>query len=747
MSASKIPTVDNTTKLQATSSYIGEQVMVRGVGIFELLYDNIVPDNVNTFAARGGGVWSKVFSGGVATPQLATPELILIVISDTQINATWLAVTDASNYLLYKATLSDFSDEVLVYDGPLLLFNLTGLTASTPYYARLKARGYERMNSEFDTATATTDAFVPALITANRIFDYDFDEGTGQRVFNKVGPNTANNNLLSMSEQYIQTESSFWTTAFLKTPLDTLTPNFAANKDAVNQAYRMQTGSGAGVNGTYGTPLGLRLQGIAMPSGSTKMLAYVKSNTGSAQTMRMAYDNGTEFSADLNATTAWTQVEFTFTHAGGAKHLHFFANGTGGTALDILFDQLMIIDAAGSTTYVTPKLDICFGKYGTTESIDPTWNAVRGVNLNGTQFGYAITDIALTPTQISVYVVAKANSAGTTQNYPIATAFNDNGFQIRFGVGGTADSVIMPSFKFSNSAIVPCQTLKLADDAIHIVACTYDGANLKLYVDKILFGTLAATGLSATSIKRMLLSDTDEVGGRYFNGTIYKIVGFEVGHNATEVAQETDALKALMISDGFTMASNDVFILTCGDSLSDVDQGGTWPRKATRRFTTNVLSENVAVVGRTMIAGLNSLQNDAALIDSYYDASRAHNILNVWIGANDVATPGAFVAADFVADLKAFCLARIAVGWEINLCDLLANTTNNAVTNRNAVNALLPSDTSYYHNLTRLSQNATIGTDAACLNTSLFPDGVHGSDTTYEIVADEVFPDWQALIV
>lgn len=732
-----IKSVADTTALSAVSGADFRNVAVKDSALYEWLSSGTA-NGTTIFAASGGGVWSKVFSGGVATAQLATPVLALSVISDTQINATWAAVTDASNYQLYRATVSDFSDETLIYDGSLLLFNSTGLTAATTYYFRLKARGYERMNSAFDSdSAATTAAAAPELITANRIFDHDFDEGAGQRVFNKVGPNTANNNLLSMSEQYLLTEGTFFTSSFQKTPLETITGNYAANKDGKNQAYRVQTGAGAGVNGTYGTPLGWRLQGIAFPAGATKMLAYVKSATGSAQTMRMAYDNGDLFSADLNVTTAWTQVEFSFTHAGGAKHLHFVSNGTGGAALDILIDQLMIIDAAGSTTYITPKLDFCFGKYGTAESIDPTWNAVRGVNLNGTQFAYAITDVAHTPTSFSVYVVAKANSASTTHNYPIATAFNDKGFQIRWGVGGTADSGILTGFKFSNSPFVPVQTLKLADDAIHIVAGIYDEVAGKayLYVDGLKFGEVAATGLDATSIKRMLLSDTDEVGGRYHHGTIYKTVGFDVAHTPTQIANETAALKAMMVADGFTMAANDTFIITVGDSLSDVDQGGTWPRKAMRLFTTNVLSENVAVVGRTMKAGLNSILQDVTLIDSWYDASRTNNILSLFIGANDVATPGPFVAADFVADLKAFCLARRAVGWVIVLGTLLPNSTNNSITNRNAVNPLIVADTSFYDERVDLHLVTNLGADADCTNTTYYEsDGVHLKDAGNELL-------------
>ena len=153
----------NTTALSALSGANYTYVIVTGEGIFKYASSG-TPNGTTIFAATGGGVWSLVFNAGVDTPQLSTPVLTLTVISDTQINATWPSVTDAANYQLYRATAIDFTGETLVYDGALLLFNSTGLSASTTYYFRLKARGYERMNSAFDTDSASTNA-QPQLAT------------------------------------------------------------------------------------------------------------------------------------------------------------------------------------------------------------------------------------------------------------------------------------------------------------------------------------------------------------------------------------------------------------------------------------------------------------------------------------------------------------------------------------------------------------------------------------------------------
>lgn len=163
LTASQTTDAADFTALSALSGANYKYVFVTDEGVFKYLSSG-TPNGTTIFAASGGGTWNLVFNAGVDTPQLSTPVITLTVISDTQINATWASVTDAANYQLYRATESDFGDETLVYNGALLLFNSTGLTPDTTYYFRLRARGYERMNSAFDSDSAATEA-TPQLET------------------------------------------------------------------------------------------------------------------------------------------------------------------------------------------------------------------------------------------------------------------------------------------------------------------------------------------------------------------------------------------------------------------------------------------------------------------------------------------------------------------------------------------------------------------------------------------------------
>lgn len=725
--------VDSTAALALLTGRPNYQVVVRDIGLFEWLPTG-TPDGTDVFAGSIG-YWSKVFSGGVSTPQLETPELTLTVISDTQINATWLAVTDAANYQLYRATTSDFSDETLVYDGALLLFNSTGLTASTPYYFRLKARGYERMNSAFDSDTATTDAYVPAMLTANRIAEFMMDEDAGQRLFNTVGGNTSNNNLIWFGEQHWSNVSNYFnSTSYFQKSETTITENYANNVLGKAQALRVVTLSGSTESGVTGAYAGMRIYRL-LPAGTYTMSLAVKSNTGSAQSMRMLCNGGT-ISGDLAVTTAWTRVSYTITHPGGTPLLYFCINGSAGDPMDILIDQVKIEAGSSATAYVTPQFDANFGVDGTTEASDPTWDAGKGILVTDVQNAHIYTDTPATVTNISVHVAATVDASSTSQNYLYSTVFGDAGFDLMAGTGGTADTLVLSRFKFRNTSAL-IKLSKFADGQTHLFSGVYDGTYVRLYVDAVEQAKTAAT-LTSTSINRMLLNYTPIIGGTGSNGRIEYAAAFSVGHSAAEVLQHYQAVKVELASRGITMAANSIAIAVEGDSITiDVN---TYARKAIRNMVP-LIAENFAVVGST-VTGATSLDARKATVKAWLNASTAiTKVLSVFIGANDLVTG---VPATVLANLKAYCLEMKTdvPGLLINVCSVLPNLTGSQITNRNIFNPLLVADTSFYDVLTPFHLNSQMGADADASDIAKYPDGVHPSNAGHGYL----YPDWQTAI-
>jgi hypothetical protein len=96
------------------------------------------------------------FLAASAATALSSPVLSLSVVADDEIDASWLAVTNATNYKLYRSETPSFNDADLIYTGSGLLFNDTGRTAATQYFYWLQATGSGYADSAYSNSTATT---------------------------------------------------------------------------------------------------------------------------------------------------------------------------------------------------------------------------------------------------------------------------------------------------------------------------------------------------------------------------------------------------------------------------------------------------------------------------------------------------------------------------------------------------------------------------------------------------------------
>lgn len=720
-----VKSVADTTALSAVSGADFRNVAVTATGMFEWLTSG-TPNGTTIFAASGGGVWNLVFNAGVATPQLATPELTLTVISDTQINATWLAVTDAANYQLYRATASDFTGETLVYDGALLLFNSTGLSAATPYYFRLKARGYERMNSAYATDSATTDAAAATPLTAGSIAQFLFDEGSGQKIFNKRGATTENHNLIHPSEQQWTGESNLLPSSIYNRVVTTGTNNYRANAAGVVQMRRIVTVAGTGDVPGFGALAGERIQGQTFPAGTYKLSLEVISNTGSAQAMRMQIAGGA-YSSDLTVGTTHSRVSATLTHPGGSPLIYFAVNDSAGNALDISFDKIYFGDPAFD--YVEPDFDLQMGLLGTSAADDFSWVAGKGVSAaTDAQWAYAMRAVPETFTNISVHTVQKATAHTTRQNISFSSKYGDGGFEIGSGVGGSVDSGILPHFKFRNQQAA-VKVSKFADGLYHHYCGTYDGTNLKYYVDGILLATFPAT-LTSVAINRMLANGSFTVGGLGGTQEINYAEVFNVAHTQAEVLQQKAWLDEQMALRGITIADLPNVLAVEGDSISvDVNN---YARKGLVSMTTSLYGEMFAAVG-SQITTLNSRK---ATVKAWLNQFPTKNrIMSLLIGANDLTNPGMDVPA-WIASVKAYCLEMKTdvPGLKIVLMTPLPNTTGSELTNRAIAIPLITADTSYYDELVRFDLVSGMGADADASNTTNYPDGVHPSNTGHNLL-------------
>lgn len=99
--------------------------------------------------------------GSEALPQATAPSpLIANSLDTTTANVSWND-TGADNYILQRATQSDYSDATQVYSGNNKSFDDTGLSIGTRYYYRVKGQEAGKSDSDWATDHVQTISFMP----------------------------------------------------------------------------------------------------------------------------------------------------------------------------------------------------------------------------------------------------------------------------------------------------------------------------------------------------------------------------------------------------------------------------------------------------------------------------------------------------------------------------------------------------------------------------------------------------------
>lgn len=664
--------------------------------------------------------------GPADLPTLANPANFNATTIDYQeIDITWDAVTSATTYILERS-LTGTGSWSQIYSGGGTSFNDTGLAVSTTYYYRLKATAVSFKDSDYVTDNATTTNGA-TLYTTNRVADWRFEEASGRRVYNVAGTVTSDDNIIGFPEQYFNT-LNYWNgpSYFIKSTSGycTITDNYAANRLGNTTASRMQTLAGALVPAIGEVP-GLR-KSVTLPAGQYTISLWVKSNTGSAQSIRFE-GPAASYSVDKAVTTAWTQVTHTFTSTGSST-LIAIRNNAAGAALDILIDGLKINSGTSATTYNSPEWDFVLGFEGIEEvAYDPIWSG-SALELNTiNQFCHAQSQVTQTLTNVSVHALVELYDTSNEQGYILNAPFLDGNFQLVIGPGTSADSSITPNFKFGANT-VQTYTNYLADGLLHHLAATYDGTTLKLYIDNYLAASTTASILPQT-LSRLLMADNPLVGGRGFKGKIHYASIYSVAHDASQVNNQYLALQSIMLLRGQTMTRANNFIMWEGDSISTVTANGLYPRMANRLLSYPVLSENKATVGATV----STLTARAATIDTYLNNGFSNTILFVLLGSNDMS--GAIDGTTFYNNLKTYCNARKAAGWTVVACTPLACVNSGYSAKRAVAASLIRGDNSFYDALVDFAADTTFGPDSSATNLTLFADGVHPTTYGYSLMA------------
>jgi lysophospholipase L1-like esterase len=188
-----------------------------------------------------------------------------------------------------------------------------------------------------------------------------------------------------------------------------------------------------------------------------------------------------------------------------------------------------------------------------------------------------------------------------------------------------------------------------------------------------------------------------------------------------------------MSSRGVAISGLANYLVFEGDSITDPTQGVLAASKyywvAQSAIAPFVQGANFAVSG----SGIANMNTRAPMVDSFFKTPHSVNVEFILIGANDAQDAG---AAQFVANLKAYCLARKAAtpGLKIVVATLLPQVTAGFNAVRDAANALIKADPSFWDAIADFAADPTMGCDSCAANTTYFIDGEHPTPTGHAVL-------------
>lgn len=550
----------------------------------------------------------------------------------------------------------------------------------------------------------------PVIDQTNLLVELAFDEGSGWALENLKNPDTSN--LFAFPEGPFPM-ANLWTNGGSGT-----FTNGVADPDG-------------GTNGTRITGLDLYFTQFAkgLTGGETyTMSGYFNSSSGLAQDIRFIAD---DFLAGVLAvpSTGWVRLSKTFVAGGATVWMGVASDGI--TPANINFYGLKLEVGLTPTDYTANGNFRLIGA-------DPQWTA-EGLNFNGGSLRGGGAPIHVDDlSAVSIYAVFKwpeVNEPSWNAHVGVLGTQDADTPQIFLSAGGGwGASSTFPCGRFRNS-IVKAIGAVVRDGLWHLLTFTYDGANLRYFIDGRSVAFLAGAALAPVAVRTLFLSDDATA---WLPGVLAYVTFYNVAHDEAKVANQLLAYNAALSGRGINIVPSIYFLAAEGDSITDGTGRTPYPTLAAIAFG-ETQCQNFASTGSTMTdVNTRASDVDAALTDGT-------NIISVLIGTNDFYLGTAAVA--LVAQIKAYCLARRTEGWTVVACTILPTTDPLLNAYRDVVNPLIRADASFYDALCDFAADPVMGPDAAASNILLYGDGVHPTQlgqnnlgVIFETTLQELFP-------
>lgn len=242
---------------------------------------------------------------------------------------------------------------------------------------------------------------------------------------------------------------------------------------------------------------------------------------------------------------------------------------------------------------------------------------------------------------------------------------------------------------------------------------------------------------------------------RYAAGNVYWVALYSTALASGQVAQNYTYAAALLTSHGISLTVNNLSrlgTLVCdGDSITDSPFGAT--AYCQQIAVTKFLLPTVIRYGVGSQSLDQGLVGAPGKVDPMYAPLAGYNIVIVFMGTNDMNRNGTSSRspAVVVADLQAYCTARIALGWKCIPVTMLSRTGNGYMsetmeTLKNAYNALIKGSPQFYTAIVDLTGDSVLGCDGCSTNTMWFQDGIHPTSLGFTRIAAAISTTLNALI-
>lgn len=541
------------------------------------------------------------------------------------------------------------------------------------------------------------------ILAKGPVVFYPINEGQGGIVHNLAIPSRYfKENLTGLSEAFYG-YTAVWN-GF------TATENYALDMRGNKSATRLTAAGGAA---PYQSIL------ATLPPGTYTISMEVMSNTGAPQNIRFGYTDsvaGAIFGPDTAVGLTWAQLSYTFTTANNVTRVGIL-NDAAHTAADYLVQGFKVERGSVATAYEPQTLDQVVGTSQGTNAAAPSW-AGGGLLFAGAQYTTGALNKNVVLKTISIYVAFKMSGAWALAGYaPIVSDIASNLMLSAANAASAGNSYGATFFFGGQSTVNLAYSVKLDDGNWHVLTGTYDGTTLKLYVDAALVAS-KAVACSAYTLKNFMLSNQN--ASAFFPGYIGAMAIFSEGHTLAQVKAVNTDLYALLAPRGITITHARNYLASEGDSFTGTPAGIGYVWKMVSNINPKIpAAQNFAQGGSTLVTATAR----AATVDAVLDSSRAHNILTVLFGANDLQT---LTDVQFESQLQTYCQARRTAGWKVIVGTVLPSTGAGYNTKRNAVNTWIRANwASFADGVADQAADPVIGPDAAAADPTYYSGGLH----------------------